>query len=140
MMKDEMRKKPRATSTLRAKLRSVRHNNDFILGAESQLVPALLTAAFHPDCLKVEAAPVARLKARVGTRRVFDGNIKRFQKVYRGDQRGRGKQEAKGRIKLAASHEHSAHPLHLKELEILAAAMQRQLAAMVSDHLLLFGA
>jgi hypothetical protein len=65
---------------------------------------------------------------------------KGFKRYTGGTSEGEAKQEAKGRIKLAASHEHSAHPLHLKELEILAAAMQRQLAAMVSDHLLLFGA
>ena len=41
-----MRKKARATSTLRVKLRSARRNNDFTLGVESQRSP-VLPAAFH---------------------------------------------------------------------------------------------
>jgi hypothetical protein len=91
---------------------------------------------------------------------VHQGDTEHARGVYTGrTSEGEAKQVAKGRIKLtqdsssfeppceqatchlfSASYEHSAHPIHLEELEIQAAAMQRQLAAMVSDHLLLFRA
>jgi len=49
-----VRMKARTTSSLRAKLRSTRQNNDFTLGVESQTLSHLAEFATHRTCSVVE--------------------------------------------------------------------------------------